>query len=277
MPSSTPCSSRPTSTRTRTSPSRRTTPIPGTWRWDRSRTSTPNTCTALFPTGTTWWRTPTTTPLEARSLGQPAPRLHGAQPERRRVLGPGGSVGAVADLPPRRRARPRPHELHGGGPVVPRPVARTQGGQHRAHRPGRARNGARVPRDHRGALLPLLPARAGGETCLAGDHVPVGREPLAHLRRVATPGGPPHRPLSGRRRHAVIRAPAWRRERVPRVRLRSSQPGAVPGAAHLADLPGRRLADVGGPGPAVRRPAAGRAHARERSARPRSYDHRRSG
>src|SRR5947208_3917282 len=141
---------------------------------------------------------------------------------------------------------------------------------------GGSRNGARVPRDHRGALLPLLPARAGGETRLAGDHVPVGREPLADLRRVAAPGGPPDEPVPARRRHAVVRAPACRRERVPRVCLRSGQPGAAPAAAHLAHLPGWRLAHVGGPGPAVRRGATGRAHLRRHAARPRSHDHRRS-
>jgi len=51
---------------------------------------------------------------------------NGPEPERRRLLGSGRSVGAVADLSSRRRARPRPLELHGRGPVVSRSVAGTK-------------------------------------------------------------------------------------------------------------------------------------------------------
>ena len=39
--------------------------------------------------------------LEEGSLGPPAARVDGAESQRRGLLGPGGSVGTVADLPPR--------------------------------------------------------------------------------------------------------------------------------------------------------------------------------
>ena len=41
--------------------------------------------------------------LEKRSLGEPASRLHRSQSQRRRILGPGRSLGTVANLPSRRR------------------------------------------------------------------------------------------------------------------------------------------------------------------------------
>ena len=99
--------------------------------------------------------------LEEGGVGEPAPRVHGSQPQRRRLLGSGRSVGPVADLSARGRARSRPHELHGRRPVVSRRMAHAQGRQHRRHRARRTRDGARVSREHRGAVLPLLPARQG--------------------------------------------------------------------------------------------------------------------
>ena len=86
--------------------------------------------------------------LEERSLGQPTPRLDRAQPERRRILGSGRSVGTVADFSPRRRERSAAHELHRRRSVVPRRVADSQGRQHRHHSIRRTRNRARVPREY---------------------------------------------------------------------------------------------------------------------------------
>ncbi len=55
------------------------------------------------------------------------------------------------------------------------------------------------------------------------------------------------------------------------------QPGAVSRTARVADVPGRRLAHVGGGRPALRGRSPRRPHVRERAAGARSDDHRRSG
>ena len=57
--------------------------------------------------------------------------------------------------------RSRPHEPHGRRAVVSRIVAHAGERQHRTHSARRARDGARVSREHRGAVLPLLSARQG--------------------------------------------------------------------------------------------------------------------
>ena len=62
--------------------------------------------------------TRTTTLQQTRGLVHADQRLHGSEPERRRLLGSGRSVGAVADLPSGREERPGAHELHGRGALV---------------------------------------------------------------------------------------------------------------------------------------------------------------
>src|SRR2546429_6445445 len=73
--------------------------------------------------------------LEEGSVDQPAARVDGPEPERRGILGSGRPVGTVADLSPRRGARPRPHELHG------RPGRRLCAVRLAHHRPGVGRGG----------------------------------------------------------------------------------------------------------------------------------------
>src|SRR2546430_16018624 len=85
--------------------------------------------------------------LEKRGVGTAAARFDGAEPERGGILGPGRSVGAVADFPPRGGARPGAYKLHGGGAVVPRAVAIAEGGQHRIDSLWRTRDGEGVPRN----------------------------------------------------------------------------------------------------------------------------------
>src|SRR5213595_1132662 len=85
--------------------------------------------------------------LETRGVGAATARFDGAEPERGGILGPGRSVGAVADFPSRGGARPGAHELHGGGAMVPRAVAIAESGQHRIDSLWRTRNGAGIPRN----------------------------------------------------------------------------------------------------------------------------------
>src|SRR5882762_629427 len=85
--------------------------------------------------------------LEKRGVGTATARFDGAEPERGGILGPGRSVGAVADFSSRGARRPGAHELHGGGPVVPRAVADAERGQHWIDSLWRARNGSGVPRN----------------------------------------------------------------------------------------------------------------------------------
>src|SRR5256885_13653146 len=81
--------------------------------------------------------------LETRGVGAATARFDGAEPERGGILGPGRSVGAVADFPPRGGARPGAHKLHGGGPKGPRAVANAESGQHRVDSFLRGPKGAR--------------------------------------------------------------------------------------------------------------------------------------
>ena len=85
-----------------------------------------------------------------------------------------------------------------------------EGRQHRADSVRRPRHGARVPREDRGAVLPLLAARQGREAAVAGVDVPdriesAGRPtPRGRRRRDADES------LPARGRHAVVRRAAGR-------------------------------------------------------------------
>ena len=127
------------------------------------------------------------------------------------------------------------------------------------HSARRARDGARVPREHRGAVLPLLPARQGEQADVARDDVPDRIEYVADVRRVAAQGGEADEPLSAR---ATARCrstkPSAVERGVSRVRVRSGESGSVPPASDLADVSGRRLAPLGSCRPALRRRTSGR-------------------
>ena len=163
------------------------------------------------------------------------------------------------------------------GPWYHGAMAQPEGRSHRRDSVRRTRNRARVPRADRGAVLPLLPARSRREAGVARDDVPVGRESVADLRRVAAVRCQADQSVLSLRRPAVVRSAIECDAAVSRVRLRSGQPGAVSRTARVADLPGRRLAHVGGGRPALRGRSPRRSHVRERAAGARSDDHRRSG
>ena len=78
---------------------------------------------------------------------------------------------------------PAAHEFHRRRPVVSRRVAKPQGRQHRPHSVWRTRDRARISREYRSAILPLLPARPGREAGVAGQHVSERIEHLAHILR----------------------------------------------------------------------------------------------
>ena len=217
--------------------------------------------------------------LEEGSVGTAAARLHGAEPERRRVLGSGRSVGAVADLPPRRRARSRPHELHGGGSVVPRPVAVAQGRQHRADSARRARDGARVPRERsrRRSSATTCTARARSRAWQAttfqigiehaGARTPRGRRRRRSPRiSICTPTArcrsSRRRPERGRRRTANMSPIPRTRCRTGSARFRRRIPAATGARWEVAD---QRFVD-GRPDVLT---------LRERAARSRCHRHRR--
>src|SRR5207302_5016530 len=80
--------------------------------------------------------------LETRGVGAATARFHGAEFECGGILGPGRSVGTVADLSSRGGARPGAHKLHGGGALVSRAVAIAESGQHRIDSLRRTRDGA---------------------------------------------------------------------------------------------------------------------------------------
>ena len=214
---------------------------------------------------------------QARGVVHADQRLDRSQPQRRRLLGPGRSVGAVADLSSGRAERPESHELHRRRPVVSRLLAHPQGRQHRHHPARRARDGARVSREHRGALLSLLPARQGRQAVVAGDDVPDRIEHVAHVRHLAGEERDADQPVPAHRRHALVReAGVYVGRSISRVRLRPGEPGALSSAADLADLSERRLAPLGGRRPALRRWAPRRPHVYQRAARPRHHHHRRT-
>ena len=93
--------------------------------------------------------------------------------------------GPVADLPPLRGERSAGQQLHGRRSVVPRPMAAPKGEIDRPDPVRRARHRARVPREYRSAVLPLLSARQRREVSLEGEHLSIRLQHLAHLRRVA--------------------------------------------------------------------------------------------
>ncbi len=68
-----------------------------------------------------------------RSVGESASRFDRAELERRRILGSGGSVGTLADLPPCWGKRSATHKLHGGRTVVSRRVVDAKGRYHRTY------------------------------------------------------------------------------------------------------------------------------------------------
>ena len=128
--------------------------------------------------------------LEEGGLGHSAPRFHRSQSQRRGILGSGRSLGAVADLPPRRASTI---------PITPTSSSPVRGSTANGRLPratasalirfGGSRNRARVSREYRGALLPLLPARRGREARLASHTFQTGSTP-----GTPTPRGRPKRP-----------------------------------------------------------------------------------
>ena len=187
-------------------------------------------------------------------------------------------MGPVADLPPRRAEHDPEHtNFIVAGPWFHGQWHSAEGRQHRPDSVRRARDGARVPREDRGAVLPLLPARQGREAAVAGDDVPDRIESAGDVRRVAAEGGDARR-SSICTPTARCRSSRRRARRPPYREYVSDPANPVPyrAASDFADVSGRRLAHVGGRGPAIRRRSPGRADVRERAARSRSDRHRRA-
>ena len=166
--------------------------------------------------------------LEGRSVGHAGEGRVRAEPERRRLLGSGRSVGAVGDLSPLRAQRSQPLQLHRRRPVVPRPVAQPEG---RVDRPGlvrRPRHRGGVPREDRGAVVPLLAARQGREVSVEGVDVPDRIEQLADLRRLAAEGDR-DQPLPARQRRrsrSIRRRPATATCSTSRIRRTRCRTGS---------------------------------------------------
>ena len=134
-----------------------------------------------------------------------------AEPERRRLLGSGRSVGPVGDLPPLGAERSEPQQLHRRRPVVPRPVAQPEGGIDRPGVVRRPRHRGRIPREDRGAVVPLLAARQGRRSFRGRRRRSRPDRTRWQTYAAWPPKATPTQPLSARRPHElVVRSAAGR-------------------------------------------------------------------
>ena len=200
--------------------------------------------------------------------------------QRRRVLGSGRSVGAVADLPSRRRRTIPNHTnfmvagpwYHGSGT---RPKGDSIGHDSLSADTRRRASSARTSRRRSSATTCTARAKSRrGESTTFQSGSNRWRRTASGRRRQAKPTNlylhadgtlSFDEPGAGRRPSGISR-----------IRLRSREPRAVPAASDLADVSRRRLAHLGSRRPAVRRRTAGRADVHERAARSRPHRHRRS-
>ena len=152
---------------------------------------------------------------------QPAARVDGSESQRRRLLGSGRSVGAVADLPARGGARSRSHQLHGGRPVVSRQWQTPKGDSIGLMSIG----GHETAREFRETIeAPFFRYYLHGEgekPSWRAIDLPVRLEHVAHVRRVAAERVEAHESLSARGRHALVREA---RVEPARARIASTSP-----------------------------------------------------
>ncbi len=234
--------SRPTRTRTRTSISTSTTRTIGISRLGPLSNINAKYLTARFRRGTRSSRTRTTTHSESARRGYT--QIKGSTVPNLNVAGfwdqedPWGPWQIFHQA---ERSDPEHTNLMVAGPWFHGSVAYAAQRQHRHHPARRTCHGARVPREHRGAVLPLLPPRQGHEAgvaarrCSRPDRTRGGRT-TSWPPKGATPTNlylHSDGTLSFDRPHGVEPA------RLSRVRLRSGEPGAVPAAPDLADVSGR--------------------------------------
>ena len=104
-----------------------------------------------------------------------------SQPQRRRLLGPGRSVGSVADLSSGREERSQSHELHRRRPVVPRLVARVS-------RAIASASSHSADTRRRASIAKTSRRPSSATTCTARETNRRGRRRCSRPAR--TPGGP---------------------------------------------------------------------------------------
>ena len=207
--------------------------------------------------------------LEAAKRGSAARRRHGAESQRRRLLGSGGSVGTVADLSPRGATRSGALQLHGRRSVVPRrwqwPKADSIGlisfGGHETAREFREKIEAPFFRYY-------LHGK-GEKPAWQATTFQTGSNSWQTYAVVAAEGRRGDESLSARRRHAVVRAPRARPKATGSTSPIRPTRCRIAQRPDFADLSRRRLADLGSGGPAVRRWTARRADLCQRAARSR--------
>src|SRR5258706_11283059 len=154
-------------------------------------------------------------------------------------------------------------------------MAIAEGRIDRDHSVRGTRNGARVSRDDRSAVFSLLPAWCWRKIDVEGEYFPERIKYLAHVCGLASERSKNDETLFSFGREFVVHG-TWkicRGKDVSRICFRSGQSRALPTATDFTDLPGRRLADMGSSGPAIRGPSSRRAQLCERAAGARPGDY----
>ena len=140
----------------------------------RSRTSTRSTCTARFPLERDRRRIPNYDAFgQTRGVGDT--QIKGSTVPNLNVAGFWDQEDPWGPWQIFRHAEesdPDHTNFMVAGPWFHGSMADAEGRQHRPHPVRRARDGARVPREHRGAVLPLLSARQGREARWQATTVP---------------------------------------------------------------------------------------------------------
>jgi len=130
-----------------------------------------------------------------------------------------------------------------------------QGRQHRAHRARRPRDGSRVPRNDRGPFFRYYLHGSGEKPVWRASTFQSGANRWRTYAAWPPPDAKPRACIctpTGRSRSTGPPPPRPHRRGVPRVRLGSGASRTLPAAPDLAHLPRRRLAHLGGAGPALR-------------------------
>ena len=210
--SSTRCWSRRTRTPTRISTSTPYDTYSGIWSWGRCRNVNAKYLHGSIP----FWNDNDGAPrlrrvLEEGSVGQSAAQLDGPESECGWILGPGRSVGAVADLPSRGGARSGPYQLDGGGAVVSRRMADAGGRQHRADPVRRPRDSARVPQNIEAPFFRYYLHGEGAKPEWQATMFQTGSNTWQNVRGVAAAG------MRSRRICICTRMERCRSSRKPRV------------------------------------------------------------
>src|SRR6516164_4115889 len=150
--------------------------------------------------------------------------------------------------------------------MVSRAMAKPQGGQHRADWIWRTRHIGRISPESAGSLFPLLPSRKGRKAGVAGDNLSERIEYLEDVCGLAPETSPANQAVLTRGRFAFLHRSRVRQDaRLPRVHFRSDESRALSAEAHLTHLSWRRLAPLGGGGPAFCGSPPGRSNLYQRA------------